>query len=257
MPYDKPGRIGGIIVVAPLNEKQEAFCRHYVANGGNGAKAARDAGFAEKSAHVTASRLLKDDRVQLRIAVLRAGQKGGTVAFLARPDTGGAGGGFPPLDGDILRPGDDIPDPPRSDAAKAIDLTRNYIVANLMENVEIAMGRQPLDVLVAVKRTVTKKITRSRTPPPPGSGEGEDWDVGGVEAVTETVSAKKVRVTDRNGAVANVALKLLSEQLELIRKEGGTLNEENSERTAQYLDRETAAKYDGLRGKMRAAAEQG
>jgi phage terminase small subunit len=45
---------------SPLTEKQDAFCDEYVANGGKGSAAAREAGYAEKSAHVEANRLLKN-----------------------------------------------------------------------------------------------------------------------------------------------------------------------------------------------------
>ena len=44
----------------PLTEKQDAFCDEYVANGGRGTSAAKAAGYAEKSAHVEANRLLKN-----------------------------------------------------------------------------------------------------------------------------------------------------------------------------------------------------
>ena len=43
-----------------LTEKQNAFIDAYVANGGRGTQAAKDAGYAEKSAHVEAHRLLKN-----------------------------------------------------------------------------------------------------------------------------------------------------------------------------------------------------
>jgi len=43
-----------------LTEKQNAFVDAYVANGGRGTQAARDAGYADKSAHVEANRLLKN-----------------------------------------------------------------------------------------------------------------------------------------------------------------------------------------------------
>jgi phage terminase small subunit len=45
---------------SPLTPKQDAFCDEYVANGGKGTAAARDAGYAENSAHVEANRLLKN-----------------------------------------------------------------------------------------------------------------------------------------------------------------------------------------------------
>ena len=43
-----------------LTAKQNQFIDAYVANGGNGSAAARDAGYAESSAHVEANRALKN-----------------------------------------------------------------------------------------------------------------------------------------------------------------------------------------------------
>lgn len=50
--------------------KQDLFARAYVANGLNGTEAAKSAGYAERSAHVTASRLLKNAKVNALIASL-------------------------------------------------------------------------------------------------------------------------------------------------------------------------------------------
>ncbi|HEX5437176.1 MAG TPA: terminase small subunit [Gemmatimonadaceae bacterium] len=55
----------------PLTAKQELFCRLYVISL-NGTQSAKDAGFAAKSAHVTASKLLRDHKVKARIAELQA-----------------------------------------------------------------------------------------------------------------------------------------------------------------------------------------
>lgn len=41
-----------------LNDRQEKFCRAYVANGGNATKAAIDAGYSAKTANPQAARLL-------------------------------------------------------------------------------------------------------------------------------------------------------------------------------------------------------
>lgn len=46
-----------------LNERQKRFALEYVRNGGNGTEAAISAGYSARSAHVQASRLLKDDKV--------------------------------------------------------------------------------------------------------------------------------------------------------------------------------------------------
>lgn len=50
-----------------ITPKQQAFIEFYVANGGNGRQAALQAGYAEKSAHVTACELLKMDKIKKRL----------------------------------------------------------------------------------------------------------------------------------------------------------------------------------------------
>lgn len=55
-----------------LNERQRRFAAEYVKNGGNGTKAAEAAGYSARSAHVQATRLLQNDKVQaLRRAYTR------------------------------------------------------------------------------------------------------------------------------------------------------------------------------------------
>ena len=46
-----------------LTERQRRFALEYLRNGGNGTAAAISAGYAPKSAHVQASRMLRDDKV--------------------------------------------------------------------------------------------------------------------------------------------------------------------------------------------------
>ncbi len=50
-----------------LNERQEAFCKFIISEDFNQTKAALKAGYAEKSAHTTASRMLKDPKITKRI----------------------------------------------------------------------------------------------------------------------------------------------------------------------------------------------
>jgi len=50
-----------------ITPKQQAFIEFYVANGGNGRQAALQAGYAEKSAHVTACELLKMEKIKKRL----------------------------------------------------------------------------------------------------------------------------------------------------------------------------------------------
>ena len=52
---------------ASAADKRKAFVEAFFANGGNGTQAAITAGFAEKSAGVTAAKLLKDTRVLAEI----------------------------------------------------------------------------------------------------------------------------------------------------------------------------------------------
>ena len=70
-------------VTRSLNYRQEKFCAHYALSG-NGAEAARQAGYSERSAHTQGSRLARDMRVRDRvyeIRVARALQFGPVVAF--------------------------------------------------------------------------------------------------------------------------------------------------------------------------------
>jgi hypothetical protein len=55
---------GGMKMPATETQMQQDFATHYVANGGNGAKAARDAGYSEKSARVIAHKLVNNQTVQ-------------------------------------------------------------------------------------------------------------------------------------------------------------------------------------------------
>ena len=56
-----------------LTRKEERFCENYIVDY-NGTAAAKRAGYAEKSARVAASRLLKQDRVKARIRELQKEQ---------------------------------------------------------------------------------------------------------------------------------------------------------------------------------------
>jgi phage terminase small subunit len=60
------------------SSKRRRFVLNYVDNGGNATKAAVSAGYAEKSAHVEGSRLLKDDKV--RAAIRKYSQAKANVA---------------------------------------------------------------------------------------------------------------------------------------------------------------------------------
>jgi phage terminase small subunit len=55
----------------PLTPKEERFCYEYLANGFNATKACIKAGYAEKSAFVTGSRLLRKAKVHERIQAMK------------------------------------------------------------------------------------------------------------------------------------------------------------------------------------------
>lgn len=55
-----------------LNGRQRAFAEHYVANGGNGLQAAISAGYSDKGAEVTASKLLRVPKVGAYVRELQA-----------------------------------------------------------------------------------------------------------------------------------------------------------------------------------------
>lgn len=56
---------------ARLNPMQQAFCRNYVANGGNASRAYEDAGYSANGANGSASRLLANASIQAEIAKIR------------------------------------------------------------------------------------------------------------------------------------------------------------------------------------------
>ena len=65
---------------APLTEKQKAFCRHYIENGGNGKQAAIKAGYTERSATSTSATILTYPNVIKEIDRLNAKKEKKTIA---------------------------------------------------------------------------------------------------------------------------------------------------------------------------------
>ena len=47
-----------------MNERQKAFCDNYISNGGNATQAALAAGYSEKTARLTGSRLITNDNIR-------------------------------------------------------------------------------------------------------------------------------------------------------------------------------------------------
>ena len=66
-------------------EMQRAFAAEYAANGGNGTKAAREAGYAEKYAHESARRLLQNPTVleHIRKHFIRLQARSGAIGLHA------------------------------------------------------------------------------------------------------------------------------------------------------------------------------
>lgn len=54
----------------PLTAMQEAYCQSYIKTPENQSQAAIDAGFSPNTAHVKASQMMRDERIQKRIAEL-------------------------------------------------------------------------------------------------------------------------------------------------------------------------------------------
>lgn len=54
----------------PLTAMQEAYCQSYIKSPENQSQAAIDAGFSPNTAHVKASNMMRDERIQKRIAEL-------------------------------------------------------------------------------------------------------------------------------------------------------------------------------------------
>lgn len=71
-----------------LTEMQEAFVTNYVANGGNGKRAAIAAGYAKGSAHVEASKMLRKPPIMAALGELTlmqlASHAPGAIARVAR-----------------------------------------------------------------------------------------------------------------------------------------------------------------------------
>ena len=132
-----------------LSEAEYLFCAEYVRNGGIGYKAAIAAGYAERSASVAAARLLRRKRVQDEIARRRQGAEGivqevigKALATVAR-----------------TRPTADRTPEDRDRAAMyaeaekdiAAGLNRAYVVAGLIDNFEMALGRRPKQTTFFIK----------------------------------------------------------------------------------------------------------
>lgn len=204
-----------------LTDKERAFCRYYIANGGNGTQAAISAGYAPGSAKVTASQMLKKPQIRAEIELLRSQVDNGTLHLLAAPG-GSQPPRQPPLDGQVLEPSDHGPRRKAEQPADpTVTLTRQWIVEQLVRNVAISMGDEAIEQKVMVK--ATRRTLKA----------GAD----GEPVVQETVDVVTVRVTDRSGSAANQALNLLAQQLDIIKAERGAVPQEAQDFLAAHQDR--------------------
>lgn len=206
-----------------LTDKERAYCRYYVANGGNGTQAAISAGYAKASASVQSAKLQRKPLVKAEIVSVRAQYQAGTLHVLPAPGQG-SGGAPPPLDGQVLEPGDagprrGKPEPEPTDPT--VLLTRQFIVGQLVRNVAIAMGDEAIEQRLIVK--ATRRTLKA----------GAD----GEPLIQETIDVVTVKVTDRNGAVANQALNLLDQQLDKLKAERGTVPQQAQDFLTQHEDR--------------------
>lgn len=130
----------------PLSDKEEAFAIAYANNGGNGSAAAIEAGYSAKGASVTANRLLKRRRVRDRIRELKTGLKGAAMVVMdAAIDAARAareGLHLDPVTVSAQR---------EADEDRAAGLRRAYVIAGLIDNFEIALGRRSTKITKIVR----------------------------------------------------------------------------------------------------------
>lgn len=163
-----------------LTQQQLDFARYYVGNGGNGYQAALKAGYAEVSARMQASRLLAKASIQAEIERLKASVNRAVQALTVTIDQ-------PPAGAEVI--------PPREQdgitKALVATLTRDYIRTNLMDIVEIGLGKRPTEITKIIKES--KRL--------------EDG------TLKETLTAIKVESHERDLAAAVRALELLEKEV--------------------------------------------
>lgn len=171
-----------------LTAKEEAFCRHYVEQGLQNARAAAiKAGYGERSAHVTASQLLKKESIQREIARLAGGARGLAVTIIdAATDAANSARKAATINPEAVRAAED------ADLAISRGLNRAYVVAGLIDNFEMALGRKSK----RLTRVITKRVKE---------------DDG---TISTTVEAVQVEVFEVDHAGANRAGELLLQQCE-------------------------------------------
>lgn len=166
----------------PLDERERAFCAEYVRNGGNGKAAAIHAGYGIAGAAVQAGRLLKRPAIQREIEARRKGAKAIVGELISKAVA-------------VIseeRPSASV-NPERAEAQAEMDrdlasgLSRAYVIAGLIDNFEMALGRR--------SKKITKLVTHRL--------KAEDGKV------TTSVEAMQVEVFEVDHAGANRAGELL------------------------------------------------
>jgi len=203
-----------------LTSSETAFCRAYARNGGNGSAAYGEGhpNSSPKASKTAASRLMARQEIRDEIAKIR--KEAGAVVQIT--SGGGGKGGKPPLNGDAYGPDEPLPRSP-AETPEAVELTRPWIVETLIRNARMCMGDLDVPVSKMVKRTVD-------------SGNG---------VIREEIVAETIYVRERDAPAANTALKLLSEQLEIMKTEAAGTSKPGayqiSEAAQLQLDRIAAA----------------
>lgn len=167
-----------------LSKQQLDFIRFYVANGGNGKDAAIKAGYSAATAKVQASRLLARPDIQAEIERLRESIRRSAQAIMVAAT---------PRE-ETRTPAAEIIPPHEQDgitAAIVATLTRNYIRTNLMEIVQIGLGKRPTEITKIIKET--KKLKDN--------------------TVKEELTAIKLESHERDLAAAVRALELLEKEV--------------------------------------------
>ena len=190
----------------PLTKMEREFCRAYVRQGCiNATKAALAAGYAKASAHVTGCRLLKRADILDEIANIRGDAKGVARIIIAGALEGARKAreartrADPAMAADLALAEADVAD----------GLDRAYVVAGLIDNYEICLGRRSVKTTKLVKQIVLDDRGTSRT---------------------ETVGVQ-VGEFRHDSAGANRAGELLMKELDRIDGVNGTKPEQTRERS--------------------------
>lgn len=193
-----------------LSPMERAFCRAYVANGGNGTQAAIAAGYSEKGASVAAARLLKRPAVIAEIERLRLAS-GKVVEQIMSKALAAPGDGY------VTRAAK-----AEAEADRAAVLNRAWVIAGVIENFEIALGRRSATVTKLLTRKAAKVLIEGQAP-----------------VIVEELVAEKAEVFQRDAAAANRAAEILLEEVARLEAagQGGEQDDTGRHPLAERLDR--------------------